>query len=99
GVVLVASSAATLKKAGVEFVPAALIGVAATFFGVISLAILAGKLANPWTAPTGEVSTAGRAAVAGIPEIEFGIDPPVEPAFGGGHNERRLQPDAVELSR
>ena len=48
GAVLVASAAATLDKAGVQFVPNALIVVAVVYAGAIGAAILAGKLPNPW---------------------------------------------------
>ncbi|MBK5231015.1 MAG: sulfite exporter TauE/SafE family protein, partial [Thermoleophilia bacterium] len=54
GAVLVASASATLNKAGVQYVPALLIGVALTFLGTVVLAIVAGKMANPWTLPAAE---------------------------------------------
>ncbi len=51
GVVLVASASATLNKAGVEYVPPVLLGVAATFIGTIALAVYSGRLINPWKLP------------------------------------------------
>lgn len=48
GAVLIASAAATLTKAGVEYVPNILIIGGLTFFFLVSAAVAAGRLPNPW---------------------------------------------------
>jgi hypothetical protein len=48
GVVLIASSAATLNKAGVDYVPNLMIAVAALFALFVPAAVLTGRLKNPW---------------------------------------------------
>lgn len=66
GTVLIASAAATLNKAGVPVAPAALGVSAAAFFVGVVVAVVAGRIKNPWTTPARDDVLA-----AGI-ETDFG---------------------------
>lgn len=76
GVVLVASSAATLNKAGVDYLPNAMIVLAGVFAVGVAVAIRTGRVENPWTSPPASKT-------GGIPDLELGIgelsDAVVEP--------------------
>lgn len=64
GAVLVASSAATLKKAGVDYVPNLLISLGLAFAVGVTIAVASGRLANPWKRGP---------MLGGTPDLELGI--------------------------
>lgn len=66
GVVLIASSAATLNKAGVAVIPNAMIALAGIFALGVAIAIGTGRIENPW-------KSSRVLKTAGIPDIELGI--------------------------
>ena len=66
GVVLLLSSAATFKKAGVEFLPNAMVTAAVGFAIAIVFGIRSGNLVNPWREKSA-------ARVTGISDFELGI--------------------------
>lgn len=72
GSVLVLSAAATLAKAGIDYIPAALIGGGAAFFVTVTALILGGRLANPWT-PELRSHRPGEP-----PELELGLDAAID---------------------
>ncbi|MFT4049308.1 MAG: sulfite exporter TauE/SafE family protein [Solirubrobacterales bacterium] len=76
GVVLLASSAATLNKAGVGYLPNAMIVFGVVFAAVVTWIVASGRIENPWT--SARVPTTD-----GVPDMELGIgelaDAVVEP--------------------
>lgn len=64
GVVLLASSAATFKKAGVEFLPNAMLTAAVGFAVAIVFGIRSGNLVNPWHERPREAAPQGKPARA-----------------------------------
>ena len=88
GAVLVASSAATLKKAGVEHVPNLLISLGIAFAIGVAIAVLSGRLANPWK--RGPMLSGND----GTPDIRLGIgelsEAVVEPIENPRVNARNL---------
>jgi uncharacterized membrane protein YfcA len=67
GAVLVASAAATLKKANVEYVPNAMIAIGILFAVAIAIAVTSGRISNPWK------RGAMLSGTDGIPDLELGI--------------------------
>lgn len=67
GAVLMASSAATLSKAGVDYLPNILIVGGLAFAAVVAFVVSTGRIANPWK------SGPKLNATDGVPDIELGI--------------------------
>ncbi len=76
GAVLMLSSAATLNKAGVPYLPNVMLALGGAFALGVAWAVASGRIANPWKA-------SHAAKTGGIPDIELGIgelsDAVVEP--------------------
>ncbi|MGH2905544.1 MAG: sulfite exporter TauE/SafE family protein [Solirubrobacterales bacterium] len=73
GTVLMLSAAATLNKAGVDYVPNAILVIAVVFFAGVLTAIIGGRLANPWASAIRLTTTDG------VPDLELGVGEPGDP--------------------